>query len=229
MKTYLLTGLIAAAGAIAIITHLVVRFMTAPACKPGTVIIFNGPSAAGKSSIQKNFQQLMMPDLWLKLGIDNLFDSPMPEINTENLNFWTTKNPIRWVSTTHDAQENAIITLHTGPQGEQVAYAMNSAIAAYAKQGCNIIVDYIAYKKAWLDDLRAKLADIPTCWVKINAPLEVLEARETARGTSPRGHARSHHATVHWDLTYDLEFDTGTTTAQKIAAQLTEKIRAQTD
>lgn len=229
MKTYLLTGLIAAAGAIAIITHLVVRFMTAPACKPGTVIILNGPSASGKSSIQKNFQQLMMPDLWLKLGIDNLFDSPMPEINTENLNFWTTKNPIRWVSTTHDAQENAIITLHTGPQGERVAYGMNSAIAAYAKQGNNIIVDYIAYKKAWVDDLRTKLDGIPTYWVKISAPIDVLEARETARGTSPCGHARSHHATVHWDLKYDIEFDASTATAQEIAAQLAQKIRARTD
>ena len=46
--------------------------------KTGTVIILNGPSASGKSSIQKEFQTLMMPNLWIKLGIDNLFDKPMP-------------------------------------------------------------------------------------------------------------------------------------------------------
>ena len=31
--------------------------------KTGTVIILNGPSASGKSSIQKEFQTLMMPNL----------------------------------------------------------------------------------------------------------------------------------------------------------------------
>lgn len=30
---------------------------------------------------------------------------------------------------------------------------MNSAIAGYAQAGRNVIVDYIAYKKEWLDDM----------------------------------------------------------------------------
>ena len=67
----------------------------------GTVIILNGPSVAGKSSIQKEFQNLMMQEdkLWLKLGIDSLFDHPMPDITLENIEYWQSKNPIRWVET----------------------------------------------------------------------------------------------------------------------------------
>ncbi|MBA3954226.1 hypothetical protein H0X48_02825 [Candidatus Dependentiae bacterium] len=170
----------------------------------GTVIILNGPSAAGKTSIQKEFQYLMMPNLWVKLGIDSLFDGPMPTITIENLTFWQKENPIRWVETSKDKDDNTVISLHIGEQGEKAAQGMNSAIAAYAKTGCNVIVDYIAYKKEWLDDLRSKLSGIKTHWVKIEIPLATLEEREVARGTSPKGHARSHYDTVHWDILYDF-------------------------
>lgn len=186
----------------------------------GTVIILNGPSASGKSSIQKEFQYIMMPNLWIKLGIDNLFDKPMPDINLDNLQFWQTKNQIRWVETTQDANQNAIITLFTGPDGEKVAYGMNSAIAEYAKAGCNIIVDYIAYKKEWADDLRNKLKNIKSYWVKVHIPLSVLEEREVARGTSPKGHARSHYDFVYWDLKYDLEVNPDKENATEIAKQI---------
>src|SRR3990167_6681358 len=76
----------------------------------GTVIILNGPSVAGKSSIQKEFQYLMMPNLWIKLGIDNLFDKPMPDITLENLSFWQSPNPIRWVTMSKDQDENSVMT-----------------------------------------------------------------------------------------------------------------------
>lgn len=190
----------------------------------GTVIILNGPSASGKSSIQKEFQHLMMPQLWIKLGIDNLFDTPMPDITLENLAFWQEENPIRWVTTAKDAQQNSVITLLVGEQGEKVAYGMNSAIAAYAKAGCNIIVDYIAYKKEWADDLHAKLKDIKSYWVKVNIPLSVIEEREAARGTSPQGHARSHYDYVHWDIKYDLEANSATDSAVAIAQQIKDFI-----
>lgn len=190
----------------------------------GTVIILNGPSSAGKSSIQRDFQKLMMDEklqkLWIKLGIDNLFDQPMPDITPENMGFWQSANPIRWVETSHDADKNTLITLYTGEQGDRVAYGMNSAIAAYAHAGCNVIVDYIAYKKEWLDDLRTKLKDVDTKWVKVSISLETLEAREAARGTSPKGHARSHYHSVYWNIPYDLEVNSETMSAADIAEQI---------
>jgi chloramphenicol 3-O phosphotransferase len=191
----------------------------------GTVIVLNGPSAAGKSSIQKEFQYLMMPNLWIKVGIDNLFDKPMPDITMDNIAFWQSPNPIRWVENTQDVDHNNIMTLFTGEQGEKVAYGMNSAIAAYAAQGCNIIVDYIAYKKEWIDDLREKLKNIPTYWVKVNIPLAVLEEREVARATSPKGHARSHYDVVYWDVPYDLEVNSDTESAVAIATTMKDTFK----
>jgi len=190
----------------------------------GTVIILNGPSASGKSSIQKEFQSLMMPDLWIKHGIDSLFDGPLPDITPDNLGYWQSKNRIRWVETTQDTEQNNVITLFVGDQGDKVAYGMNSAIAAYVQNGNNVIVDYIAYKKEWIDDLRQKLQGIKTYFIKVSIPLEVLEQREKGRGTSPAGHARSHYQTVYWDISYDLEVDSSIQRPNQIAQKIKEFI-----
>lgn len=192
----------------------------------GTVIVLNGPSGSGKTSIQRAFQQLMLPNLWLKAGIDTLFDAPMPDVTLDTISEWQTANPIRWTATSQDEQGNPIITLYMGEQGEKVAYAMNSAIAAYARNGCNVIVDYIAYKKEWLKDLEQKLADVKTYYVAVDIPLEVLEQREQARGTSPKGHARSHYATVYGDKVYNLRVNSAQNSPQEIAQQLKSLIEA---
>lgn len=203
---------------------IAVYFKKTHAVSTGTVIILNGPSGAGKTSIQKEFQHLMMPHLWIKTGIDSLFDAPMPTITPENMQFWQSKNPIRWVQTSKDDQGNNVITLLVGKQGERVAYAMNSAIAHYAKNGCNVIVDYIAYKQEWFDDLQKKLAGIKTVYVAVEIPLEILEQREAARATSPQGHARSHYFTVYGNKKYDFTVNSATHSAKEIAQQLKELV-----
>jgi chloramphenicol 3-O-phosphotransferase len=207
----------------------------------GTVIVLNGPSGSGKSSIQREFQTLMIQPssasiinhdgtaagqapLWIKLGIDNLFDKPMPDITLENLAFWQSPNAIRWVTTTKDANDKPVVTLFTGEEGEKVVYGMNSAIAGYAQAGCNCIVDYIAYKKAWIDDLHTKLTGIKTYWVKIALPLDVLEERERARATSLVGHGRSHYDTVYADMKYDLILDTSKLPAAEYAQKIKDLI-----
>jgi len=190
----------------------------------GMVIVLNGPSGSGKSSIQKAFQNLMIPNLWLKVGIDNLFDVPMPDITPENMDTWQSQNPIRWVETTTDEEGSQVITLYVGKQGDKVAYAMNSAIAAYARNGNNVIVDYIAYDQKWFEDLKQKLSSCNTYYVAVDIPLEVLEKRERARGTSPSGHARSHYKTVYGPYTYDLRVNSAKNTPDEIARQIQNMI-----
>jgi chloramphenicol 3-O phosphotransferase len=190
----------------------------------GTVIILNGPSGSGKSTIQREFQKLMLPNLWVKVGIDNLFDMPLPDVTAENMEQWQTKNPIRWVEHGYDVNGNPVISLFVGDEGQKVVHGMNSAIAAYARNGCNAIVDYIAYKEDWLKDLKEKLADIKVYYVAVDIPLEVLEQREIARGTSPKGHARSHYATVYGDMKYDLRVNSHMHNAIEIAQQLKNMI-----
>ncbi len=192
--------------------------------KSGIIIVLNGPSGSGKTSIQKEFQRIMMPDLWVKVGIDSLFDQAMPDIIIDTIPFWQSPNPIRWVENSKDSDGNPLVTLHVGSEGEKVAYAMNSAIVAYAAEGCNVIVDYIAYDQAWLTDLEKKCAPFKTYYVGVEIALDILEQRENARGTSSGGHARSHYVGVHGDKKYDLVVNSGEHTVSEIAADIRSHI-----
>jgi chloramphenicol 3-O phosphotransferase len=194
----------------------------------GMVIILNGPSAVGKTSLQREFQELIgvvENKLWIKLGIDSLFDNPLPNITLDNINLYKNQNNIRWVKNTIDDKNNPIVSLFLGPEGRKVINGMHRAIAAYAKAGNNIIVDYILYEKEWYNHFEDELKDIPHMWVKMNINLELLEKREAARNTSPQGHARSHYYSVHDGIKYDIELDCDNKSSDELALELKNKIK----
>jgi chloramphenicol 3-O phosphotransferase len=185
----------------------------------GAVIILNGPSSVGKSSIIKAFQaQQKSP--WLATGIDHLYVGVIPP-------HWLDDKPehhaIMTIKTTED-QEGKTVHAVFGPEGRKVIKGMHRAIAAYAQAGNNVIVDYIKYEPEWLEDFQKALNGIKTMWVKVTAPLDTIIKREKERGTSPEGHARSHYHTVHENMPYNLTVNTDKLTpdesAQKISAAL---------
>ena len=183
----------------------------------GCVIILNGPSSAGKSSIIKSFQS-MQKTPWLGIGIDNFFVGVIPP------KFYLEDKPEHH-RVMHGVPEvknkKQIFTLHVGKDGRKIIHGMHGAIAAYAQAGCNVIVDYIMYDKVWLRDLKQSLKGLKVVTVKVTAPLAIIEQREKARGTSPQGHARSHYNMVHDGWQYDLEVDT----SEKLAKDIAQKIQ----
>ena len=80
------------------------------------------------------------------------------------------------------------------------------------------------YEKEWYQDLEEQLKDISHYWVKMNINLDLVEQRELARNTSPKGHARSHYFSVHDGVMYDYEIDCDNKSAKKLAKELKEKI-----
>lgn len=189
-----------------------------PACTTkktelGTVIILNGPSAAGKSSIIKAFQE-KRTEPWLSVGIDNLFVAVLPP------KFYLEDKPEHHLVMRGQATEDEqgkLFTLYFGDEGRKVIKGMHGAIAAYARAGNDVIVDYIMYEQSWLDDLKKSLQGLPVIFVGITAPLEIITQREILRKTSPEGHARSLHESVHKGWTYDLEINTGAVTPEQAA------------
>jgi chloramphenicol 3-O phosphotransferase len=171
----------------------------------GKVIILNGPSAAGKTTLQRAFQEKMREknELWLAMGIDALFDPLLPEITKENVAFYQNKNSIRWVEASTDDKGKPIISLFLGKDRKKVITGMHEAIIAYANAGCNVIVDYILYDESWYNEFEKLLSEVPHVWVKIDISLEECEKREKMRNTSPVGHARSHWSRVHEGVVYD--------------------------
>jgi chloramphenicol 3-O phosphotransferase len=192
---------------------MVARMSTA-----GAVIVLNGPSVAGKSSIQRALQA-QHAEPYLALGLDSLVCAPLPQ------RYFaapppTDREQVMFGDATTDANGAPLFPLHFGPFGRRVVAGMHRAVAAYALAGNRVIVDYIAYEPDFLVELAHFLAPVTAYLVGVHAPLEVLEARERARGTSPPGHARSHYHTVHAHGVYDFEVDTAQATAEACAAAI---------
>lgn len=82
-------------------------------CKPkGTIIILNGPSASGKTTMQKEFQKIM-PDFYIRLGIDGLFDAVLPDATDPSLMVKkdpTQVDPKRYFNEGIDPQDWARVT-----------------------------------------------------------------------------------------------------------------------
>ncbi len=195
---------------------LCISILAIAACTPyqsesfGTVIILNGPSAVGKSSIIKAFQD-KQDTLWLGMGIDNLF------VGIMSMKYML--DPLYKVMQgfpTEDAG-GKLFTLHIGSEGQKIIRGMHRAIAAYARTGNNVIVDYITYDPTWIADLHSSLKGINTVYVGVTASLETVQQREKSRGTSPEGHGRSLYENVHKGWKYNLKIDTDTLTPDKAA------------
>lgn len=198
-----------------IVTPLIIKSVNKKNKNKGIIIILNGPSASGKSSIQKELASLFDKP-YLKIGIDNFFVGVLPE---KYIFGPLPENPedIVMKGTATQDENGPLFKLEFGPEGEKIISGMHHAIAAYAKQANNIIVDYILYEQPWLKELVYVLKDYKVYFIGIELPLEILQEREKARNTSPVGHARTHYKTVHEHNIYDLIIDTSKLTAKEAA------------
>jgi chloramphenicol 3-O phosphotransferase len=190
----------------------------------GYVIILNGPSVAGKSSIQRALQD-QFPEPHLAMGLDSLLVGLMPQ------RYFTSTQPDRkqvmWADPEVDDDGNPLFKLHFGPVGRRAAAGMHRAIAAYAQAGNFVIVDYILYEPEFLDELCEVLREVKVYFIGVRIDLALLEERERQRGTSPPGHARSHYDTVHDHAAgYDFEVDTSRTSAVACAQAIAAFVRA---
>ena len=187
----------------------------------GTVIVLNGPSASGKSSVQKKIRELFDKP-YLKLGVDNLFDAVLPDyygLGMIQPKGSFSQEDIRYVETT-EVQGKKAVKLIVGPIGRKVITGMHHSIAAYAKAGNNVVVDYILYEKEWFSEFVNTLKGIKVYYIGLKYPLQAIEEREKKRATSPEGHARSHYETVHYFDNYDLVIDDPSLSADEIARNI---------
>jgi chloramphenicol 3-O phosphotransferase len=174
------------------------------------IIILNGVSSVGKSSTARALQTItarpflhVAMDTFIHMLPEGMFDHP------DGVIFETVQD-----------QGKPSIIIRTGPVIERAMQGMRHAIAAMAAQGNSLIVDEVMIEKDKELEYRALLSGFDVGFVGLFAPLDVLEARERARGDREIGLARWQHDRVHRDMIYDLEIDTTMTTplenAQKI-------------
>ena len=179
----------------------------------GDVIVLNGTSTAGKSTLAAEMQtQLVARDsCWVILGIDDFLG----------------KLPAPWVRY-HEAGAHADegvsferiggdIVFRAGPVGRAVLTGYRRSVAAVVRSGVNVIVDEVVLDEEawahWDSELRA----LEPFWVRVDCPIEVCERRERGRADRLPGLARSQAAFVHRQPQYDFAVDTSTASPPELA------------
>ena len=183
--------------------------------KKGTIIILNGPAGIGKNKIKKELQNIL-PEPYLNLGIKKLFFETIPE------KYLNQKKD--FVEGTLLLKEKPLYKLNFKKQSNKIISGMHKAISAYAKEGNNIIVDYVLYEKHWLKNLIHTLQDFKVYFIGITMPLEILEKYERENDLVQIGHARSYYDIVHSHGTYDLEVDIQNMTPKIVAEKIASYI-----
>ena len=179
----------------------------------GKIILLNGASSSGKSSIVKELQTILS-EAYLEAGIDKfLFMLPNDYLMKAHL----------WHQVIgYEKRENGELLPKVGDHGHQLMRGMHRAIAALAQAGNNVVADHVLLDKLWLDDCQAVFDGFEVLFVGIMCPLEVLEAREKGRGDRTLGQAKGQAGIIHQNCIYDIEVDT----SQLSAAECAEQIKA---
>lgn len=150
----------------------------------GAIILLNGASSSGKSSIARALQASIAAPFW-HISIDHLVDAGvLPSARIRSGEF-TWKGAMR----------------------EAFFDGFHRSLPVYAEAGNNLIVEHIVETEAWMRRLLALLGPYDVFFVGVHCPLEELERREAARGDRPIGDARRDFHTAHAHATYDLELD----------------------
>lgn len=162
------------------------------------IVILNGTSSSGKSTIAKLFQEQMREPEWLLLSIDD-FLSKMPSHAFENKEKFS-QNILRLVPGFH------------------------RCIASIANQGVPVIVDHVLQETEWAKDLKEVLADLSCLYIGLRCPIDILEEREKKRGDRELGMAKMQFEKVHQGITYGLELDTNIKSPEECIQEIRLKL-----
>ena len=173
------------------------------------IIVLNGNSSAGKSSIAKALQAITI-EPFLHLSIDTFLDMMPPSLN---------EGPGGLVFAPGIEGGKPVCAIIVGPLAARTLYGFRRAMAAMADAGSNLIIDDAMMDDDAADYARA-LSGHRVSWVGVFAPLEALEERESQRGDRDIGLARWLFDRVHDGVRYDLEVDTGNANPAECAARI---------
>ena len=133
---------------------------------PGRVIILNGASSAGKTTIARAWQAANA-EPWLRVGIDQFWSmAPAGVLDGDVADPWFPR----------DEPRSASIV------GVAFTRAWHRAVAALAHDGFHVIVDDVCFLPSFVSDWRDALRGLDVLWVAVHCPVAIIAERELDRG-----------------------------------------------
>ena len=173
------------------------------------MIVLNGTSSSGKTSLGRALQDRLFPEWWLLVGIDTLITSmPFRKFGDADGH------------TIHDDG-----SIDAGPGWRAAVDHWRTSVAALVRAGANVVLDEVFLDGAE-DQIRWRRAldGLEVTFVGVRCDVDVAAAREAARPDRAPNLARHQATIVHAGVEYDLVVDTSACTpgeaADEVLAQL---------
>jgi chloramphenicol 3-O phosphotransferase len=152
--------------------------------QPGKIILLNGASSSGKSTLAGELQARLDIPFW-HISIDHLRAAHvLPKSRIESGEFsWREMRPAFFEG-------------------------FHRCLPALSGAGNNLIVEHIVETSDWMNRLLRLLAHLDVFFVGVHCSLSELERRERERGDRRIGEAKLDYETTHTFGIYDFEVNT---------------------
>ena len=144
----------------------------------GRIILLNGTSSAGKSTLAQALRRELEPQFHYYAS-DQLADEGFRPLDRDVR--------CQWRQAFFDG--------------------FHRSIPAFANAGIDLLVEHIVEEQSWAQDLEKLLAPFDVFWVGVHAPIEELEQRERMRRDRQIGEGL-YHLKTHSFCQYQIEIDT---------------------
>lgn len=172
------------------------------------VIVLNGRSSSGKSSIARSLQELLETP-WATLGVDDLIRALSPSL-VGSSPLLSGRAPLLRLG------GNGEVIVE--PAWRQVESAWYEGLAAIARSGLGVILDEVLLRGG---TAQRQLADafegLALLWVGVQCDPAVAASREAGRPDRVAGMAASQAVKVHEGVHYDLTVDSTTASSEECA------------
>jgi chloramphenicol 3-O phosphotransferase len=191
---------------------------------PGKIILLNGSSSAGKTTLAIALQQLL-PEPYQHIALDQFRDGLAGRYR--GLNSPEGAPGARGLNVVPVERGNERVTeVRFGDIGKRMLRGMRRAIAAFAREGNNVIIDDLMLEEEFLFDYLEALEGLSVLFVGVKCPLDVVNARESRRPGRFPGTATSHFDRVHSHSIYDIEVDTSRAAPLECAREIVARLQS---
>lgn len=164
--------------------------------RPGRLILLNGTSSSGKSSIAEELLATL-DGAWFHLAIDQFHR----------------------LRARRDWTEETFL-----PVFQRTILGFHRAVAGMAAAGNDVVVDHILGERWRLEDCLTVFDGLPVLFVGVRCSLPELERRERERGNRTIGRAAVQFPLVHQHGKYDVEVDSEHNTPAECAAVIRDRL-----
>lgn len=181
-----------------------------PTIKQSPLIVLNGGSSAGKSTIARALQEAL-PGIWLTFGVDTFIDA-LPGKGD---------SPRSGISYGPDG------TVTVTDEYTRLENSWYSALRTLAESGADLILDEVLLSGG--EGQRRLLSAFDgssLLWVGVHCDPDVAAAREASRGDRESGMARRQASLVHVGVTYDIEVDTTGSSPESCAQVIADFLKS---